>query len=44
MEREVYAGQLSEMTGVGKAALLQEIQRVQDQRLRAAKKKQTGGI
>ncbi|MFR1232225.1 MAG: DnaB-like helicase N-terminal domain-containing protein [Evtepia gabavorous] len=29
------------MTGVGKAALLQEIQRVQDQRLRAAKKKQT---
>lgn len=41
VEREVYAGQLSEMTGVGKAALLQEIQRVQDQRLRAAKKKQT---
>lgn len=28
VEREVYAGQLSEMTGVGKAALLQEIQRV----------------
>ena len=40
VEREVYAGQLAETTGVGKSALLQEIQRCQDQRLRAAKKKQ----
>ncbi len=40
VEREVYAGQLSP-NWRGKAALLQEIQRVQDQRLRAAKKKQT---
>ena len=41
VEREVYAGQLSELTGVGKAALLQEIQRAWNQRLRGAKKKQT---
>lgn len=27
VEREVYAGQLSEITGIGKSALLQEIQR-----------------
>ena len=40
-EREVYAGQLSEITGIGKSALLQEIQRVRDIRLRTAKKKQT---
>ena len=41
VEREVYAGQLSVLTGVGKAALLQEIQRAWNQRLRGAKKKQT---
>ena len=41
VEREVYAGQLSEITGIGKSALLQEIQRVRDIRLRTAKKKQT---
>ena len=41
VEREVYAGQLSALTGVGKAALLQEIQRAWNQRLRGAKKKQT---
>lgn len=40
VEREVYAGQLATLTGVGKAALLQEIQQAKDQRLRAAKKKQ----
>ena len=40
VEQEVYAGQLAGTTGVGKSALLQEIQRCQDQRLRAAKKKQ----
>lgn len=40
VEREVYAGQLSEITGVGKPALLQEIQRVMAIRLRTAKKKQ----
>ena len=40
VEREVYAGQLSELTGVGKAALLQEIQRSRNQRMRSAKRKQ----
>ncbi|MCF0123005.1 MAG: DNA primase [Ruminiclostridium sp.] len=40
VEREVYAGQISDLTGVGKSALLQEIQRSRDQRLRSAKKKQ----
>ncbi len=40
VEREVYAGQLSELTGVGKEALLQEIQRARNQHLRSAKKKQ----
>lgn len=40
VEREVYAGQLSELTGVGKTALLQEIQRSRDQRMRSAKRKQ----
>ena len=40
VEREVYAGQLSELTGVGKTALLQEIQRSRNQRLRSAKRKQ----
>ncbi len=40
VEREVYAGQLSELTGVGKNALLQEIQRSRNQRLRSAKRKQ----
>ncbi len=40
VEREVYAGQLSELTGVGKDALLQEIQRSRNQRLRSAKRKQ----
>ena len=40
VEREVYAGQLSELTGIGKTALLQEIQRSRNQRLRSAKKKQ----
>ena len=40
VEREVYAGQLSELTGVGKTALLQEIQRSRNQRMRSAKRKQ----
>lgn len=40
VEREVYAGQLSELTGVGKNALLQEIQRSRNQRMRSAKRKQ----
>lgn len=41
VEREVYAGQVAELTGVGKPALMQEIQRSRAQRVRAAKKKQT---
>ena len=40
VEREVYAGQLSELTGVGKTALLQEIQWSRNQRMRSAKRKQ----
>lgn len=41
VEREVYAGQVAELTSIGKNALLQEVQRARNQRLRAAKKKQT---
>lgn len=41
VEREVYAGKVSESTGIGKDALLQEIDRCRKQRLRQAKKKQT---
>ena len=40
VEREVYAGQVSELTGIGKPALLQEIQRARNSKLWAAKKKQ----
>lgn len=40
VEREVYAGQVAELTGVGKGALLQEIQQARDIQLRQAKKKQ----
>ena len=41
VEREVYAGQVAELTGIGKPALLQEIQRARKGKLWAAKKKQT---
>ena len=41
VEREVYAGRVAELTGIGKDALLQEVQRCRNQRLRSAKKKQT---
>ena len=41
VEREVYAGQVSELTGIGKPALLQEIGRARNSKLWAAKKKQT---
>lgn len=40
VEREVYAGQLAELTGVGKPALMQEMQRARNHRLRSARKKQ----
>lgn len=40
VEREVYAGQLSKTTGVGKDALLQEVKRCRSQRFRQEKKKQ----
>ena len=40
VEREVYAGQLAQTTGVGKDALLQEIKRCRSQRFYQAKKKQ----
>lgn len=40
VEREVYAGQLSQQTGVGKDAILQEIKRCRSQRLWKARKKQ----
>ncbi len=40
VEREVHAGQLSQTTGVGKDALLQEIQRFRKQRFYQAKRKQ----
>ena len=40
VEREVYDGHVSELTGVGKGALLQEIQQARDIQLRQAKKKQ----
>ena len=36
VEREVYAGQLAQASGVGKQAILQEIQRCRSQRLRQA--------
>ena len=41
VEREVYAGQVSDLTGIGKPALLQEIGRARNSKLWAAKKKQT---
>ena len=40
VEREVYAGQLAQQTGVGKDAILQEIKRCRSQRLWKARKKQ----
>lgn len=40
VEREVYAGQLAQTSGVGKDALLQEIKRCRSQRFYQAKKKQ----
>lgn len=40
VEREVHAGQLAQTTGVGKDALLQEIQRCRRKRFYQAKKKQ----
>lgn len=40
VEREVHAGQLAQTTGVGKDALLQEIQRFRKQRFYQAKRKQ----
>lgn len=40
VEREVYAGQVAETTGVGKDALLQEIKQARELHLRQAKKKQ----
>ena len=41
VEREVYAGQVAELTGIGKPALQQEIGRARNSKLWAAKKKQT---
>ena len=38
--REIYAGQVSALTGVGVPALLQEVERAKTQRYRQAKKKQ----
>lgn len=40
VEREVYAGQLAQTSGVGKQAILQEIKRCRGQRLWQAKRKQ----
>ena len=40
VEREVYAGQLAQTTGVGKDALLQEIKRCRSRRFYKAKKQQ----
>ncbi|MBR5534191.1 MAG: DNA primase [Ruminiclostridium sp.] len=40
VEREVYAGQVAELTGIGKPALLQEIQRARNSKVWAARKKQ----
>ena len=40
VEREVYAARLSELSNVGKDAILQEVDRARNQRLRTAKKKQ----
>ena len=40
VEREVYAGQVSELTGIGKPALLQEIERARKAKVWAARKKQ----
>lgn len=40
VEREVYAAQLSDLSNVGKNAILQEVDRARAQRLRTAKKKQ----
>ncbi|MBR3751981.1 MAG: DNA primase [Ruminiclostridium sp.] len=40
VEREVYAGQVAELTGIGKPALLQEIERARKDKVWAARKKQ----
>lgn len=40
VEREVYAGQVAELTGIGKPALLQEIERARKAKVWAARKKQ----
>ena len=40
VEREVYAARLSELSNIGKDAILQEVDRARNQRLRTAKKKQ----
>ncbi len=40
VEREVYAGQVSELTGISKPALLQEIERARKAKVWAARKKQ----
>ncbi|MBR2489920.1 MAG: DNA primase [Ruminiclostridium sp.] len=41
VEREVYAGQVADLTGIGKPALLQEVSRARNSKYWAAKKKQT---
>lgn len=41
VEQEVYAGQVSQITGIGKDALMQEIKKARDEKVRSAKKKQT---
>lgn len=41
VEREVYAGQVSSLTGVGKDAILREIETARIQRFRAATRRQT---
>lgn len=41
VEREIYAGQVAQVVGIGKDALLQEVQKNLKKHLRAAKKKET---
>lgn len=41
VEREVYAGQLAEITGIAKDALVSETEQAKNQRFRNAKKKET---